>query len=157
MYASFVHGPMAGLPDPAREPEFYRGVPARRFFAWLIDVVVVLAVGVPLAVVFGVFTLGFGFVLFPAILTAVAVGYRTWTLAGGSATWGMRFCGIEFRRGDGTRFDLMTAALHTLIQTVAFGFFVLQVLSCVTILGTRYGQSLPDLILGTTALHRPVD
>jgi len=157
MYASPVSGPMAGLPDPEREREFYRGVPFRRFVAWLIDLLVVLAIGVPLALVFGVFTLGFGFALFPAIITATGFGYRTLTLAGASATWGMRFCGIEFRRGDGTRFDLLTATLHTLIQTVAFAFFVLQMLSCVTILATRYGQSLPDLILGTTALHRPAD
>lgn len=157
MYASQFSGPMAGLPDPNREPDFYRGVPTRRFVAWLIDLAVVLLVGVPIAVIFGVFTLGFGFALFPAIVTGIAFAYRTWTLADGSATWGMRFCGIEFRRGDGTRFDLPTAFLHTLIQTVAFAFFVLQILSCVTILGTRYGQSLPDIILGTTALHRPVD
>lgn len=157
MYASPVSGPMAGLPDPATEGEFYRGVPVRRFIAWLVDLAIVLVVGVPLALVFGVFTLGFGFALFPAIVTAVAFGYRTLTLADASATWGMRFCGIEFRRGDGSRFDLATAFLHTLIQTVAFGFFVLQLVSCVTILGSRYGQSLPDLILGTTALHRAAD
>ena len=157
MYASDVTGPMSGLPDPVREPEFYRGVPMRRFVAWLIDLVIVIAIGVPLALVFGVFTLGFGFALFPAIVTAIAFAYRTVTLANGSATWGMNFCGIEFRRGDGSRFDLATAGLHTLIQTVAFAFFALQMISCATIFATRYGQSLPDLILGTTALHRPVD
>lgn len=157
MYASDVTGPMAGLPDPTREPGFYRGVPLRRFFAWLIDLVIVTAIGVPIAVLFGLFTLGFGFALFPVVVTAVAFAYRTLTLADGSATWGMRFCGIEFRRGDGSRFDLATAGLHTLIQTVAFMFFVLQLISCATIFTTRYRQSLPDLILGTTALHRPVD
>lgn len=157
MQATRYSGPMAGLPDPDTSADYYSGVPLRRFIAWLIDLVVVIAIGVPIAVVFGVFTLGFGFALFPAIVTAVAFAYRTWTLADGSATWGMRFCGIEFRRGDGTRFDFTTAFLHTLIQTVAFAFFVLQLLSCVTILGTRYGQSLPDLILGTAALHRSVD
>lgn len=157
MYASPLSGPMAGLPDPELDRDFYRGVAPRRFMSWLIDLAIVLVVGVPLALVFGVFTLGFGFALFPAIITLVAFAYRTLTLADASATWGMRFCGIEFRRGDGTLFDLTTAFLHTLVQTVAFAFFVLQLLSCVTILGTRYGQSLPDLILGTTALHRPVD
>jgi uncharacterized RDD family membrane protein YckC len=157
MDATSFSGPMAGLPDPERESEFYRGVPLRRFVAWLIDFAVVLLIGVPVALAFGIFTLGFGFALFPVIVAAVAFGYRTLTLGGSSATWGMRFCGIEFRRGDGTRFDMMTAFLHTLIQSIAFAFFVLQVLSCVTILATRYGQSLPDIVLGTTALHRPVD
>lgn len=157
MHQSSVLGPMAGLPDPETDRDFYRGVPLRRFVAWVIDLLIVLLVGVPLALIFGVFTLGFGFALFPAIVGAIGFAYRTLTLANASATWGMQFCGIEFRRGDGSRFDGTTAFLHTAIQTVALAFFVLQLLSCVTILATRYGQSLPDLILGTTALHRPVD
>jgi hypothetical protein len=69
----------------------------------------------------------------------------------------MRFTGIEFRRGDGTRFDLLTAALHSGIAVVCLGTFVLQLISCVTIVGTRYRQGLPDIILGTTAINRPVD
>lgn len=157
MHAAHLSGPMAGLPDPETDRDFYDGVPFRRFVAWVIDFVIVCVIGVPVALMFGIFTLGFGFALFPLIVSGIAIAYRTWTLAEGSATWGMRFCGIEFRRGDGTRFDMPTAALHTLIQAVAFTFFVLQLLSCVTIVGTRYRQSLPDLILGTTALHRAAD
>ena len=49
------------------------------------------------------------------------------TLAGGSATWGMRFTGIELRRGDGTRFDFATALLHTALYTVCISVVVLQV------------------------------
>ncbi len=150
-------GPMAGLPDPERDRQFYEGVPARRLVAWVIDVVVILAVGVPIATFFGLVTLGFGFALFPLVLASVGFLYRTATIAGGSATWGMRFTGIEFRRGDGTRFDLLLALLHTAIYTVCFGVIVLQLVSCVAILGTRYGQSLPDIILGTTAINSPAD
>jgi hypothetical protein len=29
--------------------------------------------------------------------------------------------------------------------------------SCMAIVGTRYGQGLPDIILRTTAINRPVD
>ena len=83
--------------------------------------------------------------------------YRTATLAGSSATLGMRFTGIEFRRGDGTRFDLPTALLHTAIYAVCFGVVVLQLVSCLAILGTRYRQGIPDIILGTTAINRPAD
>jgi uncharacterized RDD family membrane protein YckC len=157
MQAYGLSGPMDGLPDPERDRQFYEGVPARRLFAWFVDLVIVLAIGVPLAVLFGLMTLGFGFVLFPLILLGVGFVYRTATIAGSSATWGMRFAGIEFRRGDGTRFDLLTALLHTAIFAVVFGVFVLQLVSCVTILGTRHGQSLPDLILGATAINRPAD
>ena len=61
-----------------------------------------LAVGVPMAVFFGLATFGFGFALFPLLVAGVGFLYRTGTIATGSATLGMRFCGIELRRGDGT-------------------------------------------------------
>ena len=157
MQAYGLSGPMEGLPDPEREPQFYEGVPARRLFAWFVDVAVTLAIGVPLAVLFGLMTLGFGFALFPVIILGVGFVYRTATIAGGSATWGMRFAGIELRRGDGTRFDLLTALLHTAIYTVAIGVIALQLVSCIAMVGTRYGQGLPDIILGTTAINRPAD
>jgi uncharacterized RDD family membrane protein YckC len=151
------YGPMSGLPDPEHDRQFYQGVPARRLVAWFVDVALVLLVGIPLAVVFGLVTLGFGFPLFPFILAAVGFVYRTATIAGGSATWGMRFTGIEFRRGDGTRLDLPIALAHTAIYMVCISVFVLQLVSCATILGTRYRQSIADLILGTTAINRPAD
>jgi uncharacterized RDD family membrane protein YckC len=151
------YGPMSGLPDPEHDRQFYQGVPARRLVAWFVDVALVLLVGIPLAVVFGLVTLGFGFPLFPFILAAVGFVYRTATIAGGSATWGMRFTGIEFRRGDGTRFDFTTALLHTLLYLVCMSFFVLQLISCATIVGSRHRQSLGDMLLGTTAINRPAE
>ena len=157
MHADRMSGPMAGLPDPDHDRQFYEGVPARRLVAWFIDLAIILAIGVPLAVVFGLMTLGFGFALFPIVVGGIGFLYRTATIAGGSATWGMRVTGIEFRRGDGSRFDLMTALLHTAIYAVGLSVIVLQLISCVAILATRYRQSLPDIILGTTAINRPAD
>jgi uncharacterized RDD family membrane protein YckC len=152
-----VFGPMDGLPDPERDRQFYAGVPARRLAAWFVDLAIILTVGVPAAILFGLVTLGVGFALFPLIVAGVGFFYRTATIAGGSATWGMRVMGIELRRGDGTRFDFLTALAHTAIYTVCIGFVVLQLVSCLTILGTRYRQSIADLILSTTAINRPVD
>lgn len=157
MHATDLSGPMPGLPDPDRDAQFYEGVPLRRFAAWLVDLAIVLVAGVPLAVLFGLLTLGFGFALFPAIVGGTAFLYRVLTLAGGSATWGMRFTGLEFRRHDGTRLDLLFALLHTAITAVCFGVFVLQLVSCGTILWTRYRQSLADIVLGTTAINRPAE
>jgi hypothetical protein len=34
---------------------------------------------------------------------------------------------------------------------------VVQLVSCIAMVGTRFGQGLPDLILGTTAINRPAD
>lgn len=149
--------PLYGLPDPERDAQFYEGVPLRRFMAWVIDVLIVLAIGVPLATLFGIVTLFAGFALFGLIVAGVGFAYRTLTLASGSATWGMRFTGIEFRRHDGSRFDGVTALMHTALYAVCMSVFVLQLVSCVTIVGSRYRQSLGDMLLGTTAIHRPVD
>ena len=158
MSATTTAGPLAGLPDPDLDRRFYAGVPLRRFVAWLIDVAIILLIGVPLAVLFGLLTLGLGFALFGFIIAAVGFLYRTALLAGpASATLGMRFTGIEFRRGNGERFDFFTALVHTAIYAVCFGTFVLQLISCLTILGTRYRQSIADIILGTTAINRPAD
>jgi uncharacterized RDD family membrane protein YckC len=157
MHASDVSGPMSGLPDPDLDRQFYQGVRTRRLVAWIIDLVIILAVGVPLATVFGLATLGFGFALFPLLVAGVGFFYRTATIASESATLGMRFTGIELRRSDGTRFDLPMAAAHTAISTVAIGSGILQLISCLTILGTRYRQSLADIILGSTMINRPAD
>jgi len=156
---AFAHaGPLAGLPDPELDRRFYAGVPLRRFLAWLIDVAIILLVGVPLAVIFGLLTLGFGFALFGFIIAGVGFVYRTALLAApASATLGMRFTGIEFRRGNGERFDAVTAFLHTAIYAVCIGVFVLQLVSCLTILTSRYRQSIADLILGTTAINVPAE
>lgn len=150
-------GFMDGLPDPDRDRQFYEGVQTRRLAAWVIDLFVILLVGVPVALVFGLATFGFGFALFPFVIAGVGFLYRTATISGRSATWGMRVMGIELRRHDGTRLDLTTAALHTAIYSVAFAVVVLQALSCIAMVSTRYGQGLPDIILRTTAINRPAD
>ena len=150
-------GSMHGLPDPDRDAQFYDGVRSRRLAAWFFDVALILLLGIPVAIVFGLATFGLGFALFPLIVAAFGFVYRTMTISARSATWGMRFMGIELRRHDGSRFDFPTAVLHTGIYTVAFTFFPLQLISCLTILGTRYGQGLQDLILRTAMINRPVD
>lgn len=154
-YGAF--GAMPGLPDPDHDRQFYDGVPTRRFLAWVIDLVVVLVVGLPLALVFGLATLGLGFALFPLVIATVGFLYRLLTISNASATWGMRVMGIELRRHDGSRFDALTAALHAGIYTIAIWTVGLQLVSCLTILFSRYRQGLNDIILRTTAINRPVD
>lgn len=150
-------GALAGLPDPERDRQFYEGVPLRRFAAWCIDVVIILAVGLPIATLFGLLTFFVGFMVFGLVLAGVGFLYRTLTLASSSATWGMRITGIEFRRGDGTRFDFVTAFWHTVLYTICMSVFVLQLISCVSIIASRYRQSLGDMLLGTTAINCPED
>lgn len=157
MQAYGYFGTFDGLPDPEREPAFYDGVLPRRFVAWLFDVCVILAVGVPLALIFGIVTLGFGFMIFPLIVAGVGFLYRWATVAGRSATWGMRFTGIELRRHDGARLDPLSALLHVTIYTVSVAFVVPIAISCIAMMTSRYGQGLSDIALRTTAINRPAD
>lgn len=150
-------GGATGLPDPDRDQQFYEGVQPRRLAAWFVDVLVVLVIGVPMALAFGLMTLGFGLALFPILVMSVGFVYRTATIAGGSATWGMRLMGIELRRRDGSRLDFGAALLHTAIYTVCFSVVVLQAVSVLGMLGSRYGQGLPDFLLGTAMINRPAD
>ena len=143
---------MSFLPDPDHQPDFYRSVTTKRFFAWVFDTVVIIL----LSLIAVVFTAFIGAFFFAALYLLVGFVYRTVTIASGSATWGMRFVGIELRDARGARLDGSLALAHTLGYTVSMAFPVLQVISILMmILGSR-GQGLTDAVLGTVALNRRV-
>ncbi|RFU14378.1 RDD family protein [Rhodobacteraceae bacterium W635] len=139
------------LPDPDLQPVFYDGVPAKRLFAWLVDVALILGV----MLVLGIVTLTLTFWLWPLFWIATSFLYRSLTIGTGSATLGMRLMNIELRNARGQRFDGGEAVLHTIAYLVCASFLLPQVLSIAMIaLGPRH-QSLPDLLLGTAAINRP--
>ncbi len=142
-----------GLPDPEMDSQFYEKVPSRRLVAWVFDGIITFGI----TFLIGVFTVGLGFFVFPFIWLVVGLIYRTFTIASKSSTWGMRVVGIEFRDKDGQKLSTKLALMHTLIFTIGTGFFVVQILSIVLILTSRYGQSVQDMILGTTAINRPLN
>jgi len=139
------------LPDPDRQPVFYDGVPAKRLFAWGVDVVLILGV----MLILGIVTLTLTFWLWPLFWVATSFLYRSLTIGTGSATLGMRLMNIELRNARGQRLDGGEALLHTIAYLVCASFFLPQVLSIAMIaLGPRH-QSLPDILLGTAAINRP--
>lgn len=140
----------SALPDPVHQPEFYDSVTPKRLFAWIVDTVVILVLGV-LIIPFTAFTALF---FLPVFFFAVGFAYRVITLSGGSATWGMRLMAIELRQADGRRFDLSAAFLHTLGYTVSMAFVIVQALSIVLMLASARGQGLSDHVLGTVMLNR---
>lgn len=141
---------MTHLPDPDTQAAFYDGVAIKRLLAWIVDTVLIVLVA--LAVVpFTAFT---GIFFFPLLILVVGFIYRTTTMAGGSATWGMRLFAIEFRTMHGERFDLGTAFAHTLGYTLSVSIFPAQVVSIILMLTTARGQGLTDHVLGTVALNR---
>ncbi len=136
-------------PDPARFPHLYAGVTAKRALAWVLDgliVLVLVLLAIPLTAFVGLFFL-------PLLWLVVGFLYRWVTLARGSATPGMRFCGIEFRGPGGIRLDAALAGLHTLGYTLSVAVFPLQLLSVASMLLSRRGQGLTDHVLGTVAIN----
>lgn len=138
------------LPDPVLDRRFYQDVPTKRLLAWVVDSLIVLA----LCLVALPFTAFLGLFFFPLLWLCLSFVYRWFTLAGGSATWGMRLMAIEMRRADGETFDGATALMHTLIYSLSMAFFVAQIVSIVLMLTSARGQGLGDMMLGTVALNR---
>lgn len=107
--------------NPATQPELFEGVLARRLVAFLIDAVIIL---IPLAVVtlfmllFTVVTLGFGVVIFALLgpIAAIwAVLYVGITLGSPhSATYGMRFMGLQMRTWYGAPMYFLLGAIHAI-------------------------------------------
>ena len=141
-----------GLPDPQTDPQFYAGVPARRALAWVIDFAIITTFWV----IFSVLTLGLAVLLLP-FWPVVSFIYRTLTISGRSATWGMRLMGIELRDGFGQKFGFGQALVHTGLYTASLMFVVTQILSIVLMGGTARGQGLHDIPLGSTAINTPAD
>jgi len=140
-----------GLPDPAREGDFYAGVSMKRLLAWVVDALLIFALCM-IVLPFTAFTAVF---FFPVLWLVVGFFYRWTTLAGGSATLGMRLMAIEIREQDGYRLTGTTALLHTLGYTVSVAAAPLQLISVLLMVVRGRGQGLTDMILGTAAINRP--
>ena len=152
MTAAPLDRPLNALPDPERRPDFYRGTAVKRALAWVVDVILIGLVCV-LILPFTAFT---GIFFFPAMMLVVGFFYRWFTIASRSATWGMRLMAIELRDHEGQRFDSSMALWHTAGYTVSVIMAPAQFISAILMLTTPKGQGLSDLVLGTTAINRPV-
>jgi uncharacterized RDD family membrane protein YckC len=137
-------------PDPISQRQFYDGIASKRLFAWFIDtalIIIICAIIVP-------FTAFTGLFFFPFLMFVVGFVYRASTLAGGSATWGMRAMAMELRTRDDRPLDGATAFLHTLGYTISFAFLPIQIISVILMATSASRQSVTDHVLGTVALNR---
>ena len=105
--------------DPDTQPELFRSVLTRRIFAFLIDLVVLtvpVILGYIFIAVFGVITLGLGWMLFwlawPATVIWAIVYYGASIGGPHSATMGMRAMDLELRGGDPRRRRLGVIVVH---------------------------------------------
>ncbi|MCB1390914.1 MAG: RDD family protein [Rhodobacteraceae bacterium] len=138
------------LPDPLDDPRFYDHLVAKRFLAWVIDLLLTLVM-----VVLALAATGFlAIFIFPLVWSAVAIAYRTVMLTRYGATAGMWIAAVEWRGLDGRRPPRETALTHSILYAVSMTFVVPQIASVTMMLLTRYRQGLNDWILGTTVLNR---
>ena len=137
------------LPHPDAQPEFYEDVVLKRFFAWIVDVLIISAI-TAVATVFSLFTALF---VLPFFYAAIGFLYRWLGLSRHSATIGMRFMSLEFRKPDGEDFDGPTAFLHTVGYYASVAVFPAQLVSIAMMLMTERRQGLTDWVLGTALLN----
>lgn len=141
---------MTHLPNPDMQPEFYQTVAVKRFLAWIFDTIVIVMLSM-LAVLLTAFIGAFFFAL---LYLVVGFVYRVATISSGSATWGMRFVGIELRDAYGARLDGGMALMHTAGYTLSMAIPVIQVVSALLMLTSSRAQGLTDMALGTVALNK---
>ena len=147
--------------DPDLQPELFRGVLTRRVFAFLIDLVVLsvpVILGYIFIAVFGVITLGLGWMLFwlawPATIVWAIVYYGASIGGPHSATMGMRAMDLEVRTWYGAPGYFVLGACHAVLYWVSVSFLTPLVL--LVGLFTSRRRLLHDIILGTVVINSSV-
>lgn len=144
------------IPDrDADDVRPYDRVLSRRVFAFCIDYLFVGLLLIPVAIlilIFGVITLGLGWMLFAILVPAVALPY-VWNTLGGrhQATPGMRIMGLRLERLDGRRIDGMIAVVHSILFWA--GNVVLTPLILLATLFLERKRTVHDLLLGTVVVR----
>jgi uncharacterized RDD family membrane protein YckC len=146
--------------DPALNPELFEGVLSRRVIAFIIDVIVITVPVIFAAIfilVFGLFTLGLGWLLFlifgPAAMVWALV-YCGMTLGSpASATLGMRAMDLEMRTWYGAPAYFVLGAVHAALYWVSVTFLTPLIL-LVPFFNARH-RTLHDIVLGTVVINNP--
>ena len=133
----------------------YDGVRTRRIFACVIDYLIVGLLTIPFGILvflLGILTLGLGWMLFGALVPAIAIVY-VWNTLGGrnQATLGMKAMGIRLERLDGTPIDGLTAVVHSVLFWA--GNVILTPLVLLVTLFADRKRTLHDLLLGTVVIR----
>ncbi len=128
------------------------GVLGRRFFAYLIDLLIIFAWMALLSIVIGVFgviTLGLGWALYAVLVPGTAILYSAITVGGSrQSTIGMRMMGLRVLRLSGGRVDWVSAGVHALLFYLAASTFLLWVLDLVIGVARDDRRLGHDLVVG---------
>lgn len=144
--------------DPRTNPELFEGVLARRFLAFLIDVLIIV-VPVVLAIIFiavlGLLTLGLGWGLFALLSPGAviwAICYYGLTFGSpASATIGMRVMDLEMRTWYGAPAYFVLGAVHAVIYWITVSFLTPFVV-LVAFFNERR-RLLHDILVGTVVIN----
>ena len=146
--------------DPFASPELFDGVLSRRVIAFIIDVTIialpVLFVAV-LIFIFGVITLGFGWLLYALLYPAAvlwALFYYGVTFGSpASATIGMRVMDLEMRTWYGAPAYFVLGAVHAVVYWLTVSFLTPFVL-LIGFFNVRK-RLLHDILVGTVVINSP--
>lgn len=135
------------------------GTLSRRFFAYLIDLVMIVLFSALLSLVIafiGLLTLGLGWSLF-AIVPASGIIYNAITVGGPrQSTIGMRMMGLRVVDATtGGPVGVLTAAVHALLFYVAAGTLVLWLFDLFLGLARSDRRLGHDLLTGIIVVRRP--
>jgi uncharacterized RDD family membrane protein YckC len=147
--------------DPYLQPELFRGLLTRRVIAFVIDLIV-LSIPIVLAVlfiaVFGLVTLGLGWMLFwlvsPFSVIWALVYYGASLGGPHSATIGMRVMDLEMRTWYGAPSYFLLGAMHAVLFWVSVS--VLSPFILLVGLFNARRRLLHDMVLGTVVVNNSV-
>jgi uncharacterized RDD family membrane protein YckC len=152
-------GPRPHAYDPVAQPEYFQGVLPRRIIAFCIDFIIVglpVALAVMFIFLFGIVTLGLGWLLFwplPAFVVIWAVLYYGLCFgSAASATLGMRAVDLEMRTWYGDRAYFLLGAVHAVVYWVTVSALTPLIL-LVALFNTRQ-RTLHDMLLGTVVVNK---
>jgi uncharacterized RDD family membrane protein YckC len=147
--------------DPVANPELFRGVLARRFIAFVIDIVIImLPVGFAAVFIFflGLVTFLLGWALFwllsPAMIVWALIYCGSTLGSSASATIGMRLMDLEMRTWYGAPAYFVLGAVHAIV----FWFTVSLLTPLVLVVGllNERQRLLHDILIGTVVINNPV-
>jgi uncharacterized RDD family membrane protein YckC len=148
-------------PDPLAKPALYDGILSRRSWAYIVDLLILVALDLAihtLLIVLGILSLGALWLAMGPLLAAVsfipiAVAYDTILIGGkSSATLGMRWLDVEARGFDGARPDLWQAFLNSALFYATISFTGLLVL--LVALFTPRHRAVHDYLSGIVMVRR---
>jgi uncharacterized RDD family membrane protein YckC len=145
--------------DPARNPELFEGVLARRILAFAIDALLIfapVALAFVCVVLFVLVTFGLAWpllwLLYPGTVIWILIYYGATLGSPASATLGMRALGLEMRTWYGAPCYFVLGAAHAVVFYVSVSALTPLVL-LVGLFNARR-RLLHDILLGTVVVNR---